>query len=275
MDARFCQLTSFHVDLLKRKYLPNLEELYFQGNSLNNSDNFPQIFGEASPLRQLDLSYNNLWFLPNESFENLVNLQKLDLSNNLLKSVDLYLTGMNTLGILDLSVNLISDLSEYFQGQLEYTGSQYPDIKLFIHGNPLSCSCDFIGILNWLQTTNVTVQNLSTLSCANSSASIPQIETEKLVKSCNNILSRLRNSLTIATSASLLAIIIIVSLVAYKQRWKIAWHMYTLKRKLFKIKDNALAEIEDERSYDAFVAYHTDHEIGNDISLSCGIDEAN
>ena len=163
LDASFCHLVSIHVDVLKQKYTPILEILYAKGNRLNNSHDFPELFSEATSLKELDFSQNDLHSLPKESFESLTSIEKLDLSKNILKTIELNILNLKKLKVLDLSSNQISYLSETFQEQLEAVSSHNANFRLRLGGNPFLCDCTSVQFLQWLQRTNITVDGRKNL----------------------------------------------------------------------------------------------------------------
>ena len=260
LDASFCHLSSFNVDVLKRHYVPNIELLYVRGNNLNNTSDFPEAFSEAVHLRELDLSYNGLHSLPNNSFETLVNLEKLDLSNNVLTSVGLLLSKLTKLNILDLSSNMIPYLTAPFQKQLEAISRHNAKFRLLLDKNPFRCGCEAVQFLDWLKNTNVTIERLESVTCVNKKTLLLHVNTIKLAKDC--VSSFFRYYVIIGTMGTFVLVVIATSITTYKKRWKIAWHIYTFKRKLCKNNYEILEETEVDRRYDAYVEYHRDDTIG-------------
>ena len=267
LDASYCYGKTFHVDTFKKRYTPNLEQLSVRGNQLNNSYDFPEIFSEATTLKELDLSQNYIRFLPNNSFEHLINLRKLDLSNNLLKDTDIIISSMLNLNLLDLSYNLIPYLGKSFQIQLELISSHNRNLRLRLYGNPFSCQCESINFLDWLQNTNITVERVEDLLCTNSTTTLLKVDTKQISEVCNRTASysSSRYFIIIGILGFIVFLAVVGSFVIYKQRWKIAWHMYTMKRRLFK---NRYSKVEMDRKYDAYVAYYINHEVGKDTGIT-------
>ena len=265
LDASFCYLKSIHVDTLKQKYTPNLEILYAKGNQWNSTHDFPEIFSEATSLKELDISNNYLHSLPEDSFENLTSIQKLYLSENVLKTIELKISNLKKLNVLDLSSNQIPFLSKTFQEQLEAVASHNANFRLRLGGNPFLCDCTSIHFLQWLPRTNVTVDNRETFQCVNTATLLVDVDIKQLLEGCENS----SHYAAIGIMGSVVAVAIVGIFVTYKKRWKIAWHMYSLKRRLFKSNHN---EVEMDRKYDAFVAYHIEHET-NDYGVTWVVNE--
>ena len=269
LDASFCHLVSIHVDVLKQKYTPILEILYAKGNRLNNSLDFPELFSEATSLKELDFSQNDLHSLPKESFENLTSIEKLDLSKNILKTIDLNILNLKKLEVLDLSSNQISFLNETFQEQLEAVSSHNANFQLRLGGNPFLCDCTSVQFLQWLRKTNVTVDDRETFQCVNIATLLVNVDTEQLLQGCAQTILNSGHYVAIGIMATIVVVAIVGIFVIYKQRWKMAWYMYSLKRRLFK---SSHKEVEMDRKYDAFVAYHIEHET-NDHGVTWVVNE--
>ena len=132
----------------------------------------------------IDLSQNKMTILDNVSFTNLVTLEKLDLSSNLLTAVDLQFPTTSKLTILDLSSNFLQFLKEPFLTQLDLLSKQNPRFKLRLYGNPIVCSCDSVYFLNWLKKTKVYIDRLKDMKCINSTMLLTNVNTVALSKSC-------------------------------------------------------------------------------------------
>ena len=257
LDASYCQITSF----APQPEAHNLEFLYLKGNLLNSNVAIQKFFTARNlSLKVLDLSQNKMTILDNVSFTNLITLEELDLSNNLLTAVDLQLPTASKLTILDLSSNLLQFLKEPFLTHLDLLSKQNPQFKLRLYGNPIVCSCDSVYFLNWLKKTKVYIERLKDMKCINSTMLLTNVNTVALSKSC--VVSYLRYKLIIGSLTAFVLVIITTSISAYKQRWKIAWHLYTLKRRLKGNKYETLNETDDNKMYDAYVEYYRDDDLG-------------
>ena len=257
LDASYCQMTSF----AHQPEAHNLEFLYLKGNLFNSSAAIQNLFAARNlSLKVLDLSENRMTRLDNVSFTNVTTLEELDLSNNLLTAVDLQFPNASKLTILDLSSNLLQFLKEPFLTHLDLFSKQNPQFKLRLYGNPIVCSCDSVYFLNWLKKTKVHIERIKDMKCINSTMLLTNINTVALSKSC--VVSYLRYKLIIGSLTAFVLVIITTSITAYKQRWKIAWHLYTLKRRLNGNKYETSNETDDDKMYDAYVEYYRDDDLG-------------
>ena len=94
---------------------PNLETLKIQNNYLGlsfSSDTKGEIFQYSTKLKILDASGNRITFLPFHFFKNQIHLENLSLAENMLDDVTFQVEHMKNLSNLDLSGNIIFELSE-------------------------------------------------------------------------------------------------------------------------------------------------------------------
>lgn len=126
--------------------------------SLDLSSNYLSLLQSCSQLTELDLSSNYLGELSEFSLRSMKELKSLNLKNNSLSRVPLALRGLHTLEILDLSLNVISELGCFDFSNL--TGLQ----TLNLNQNHISTlkGCVFQD-LNDLKVLNVGENNVHTL----------------------------------------------------------------------------------------------------------------
>ncbi|XP_039676594.1 toll-like receptor 13 isoform X1 [Perca fluviatilis] len=128
--------------------VPPLKSLHLSGNNFVSIN--VTFLQSCSRVIWLDLSYNSLEELCEFSLGSMKQLRRLDLQNNLLPRVPLGVRGLETLEILDLSLNVISELgcSDF----LNLTRL----VNLNLNGNRISTvkGCVFQG-LNDLKVLNI------------------------------------------------------------------------------------------------------------------------
>lgn len=104
------------IDSLQRKNfvgLTNLEILNLSRNHISQSEDMETIFRDIESLQTLDLSFNNLAGIPNNSFSHLNQLKRLLLDHNQLENVNpMSFYGLNTLNVLALDNNRLQALPD-------------------------------------------------------------------------------------------------------------------------------------------------------------------
>jgi len=148
--------------------LPQLEKIILSYNNLGEyieQDIGGDIFRTSQRLVVLDLSMCNLSQIPYLEFSTLTSLQYLNLSDNRIEFVDLFLSNCTQLKLLNLSSNLVEQFSTNFTiNQLEplfnirafYQNTT--SLEIDITGNPLSCLCNASLFVRWLQSKKVHFQ---------------------------------------------------------------------------------------------------------------------
>ena len=112
----------------------------------------------------------------------------------------------------------------------------------------------------WVKETNVTIKNIKSMECVNRNSSVLGIDTVKMAEECNVLY--LQYYVIIRSMSTFILLVVITSVTAYRQRWKIAWHMYIFRRKLLSNKYKLLKEAESNKIFDAHVEYHVEDDIG-------------
>ena len=124
----------FNFDIIP----PNLETLNLHKNYITT------LMPSTMPLKliYLELSGNNIEYLPREVFRNLKNLEYLTISNNMLTNFDYYSQLPQSLKKLDLRSNLIQSLQSDI-GKLVDFRDLLILTELFLSQNQWECSCNW------------------------------------------------------------------------------------------------------------------------------------
>ena len=124
----------FNFDIIP----PNLETLNLHKNYITT------LLPSTMPLKliYLELSGNNIEYLPREVFRNLKNLEYLTVSNNMLANFDYYSQLPQSLKKLDLRSNLIQSLQSDV-GKLVNFRDLLILKELFLSQNQWECSCNW------------------------------------------------------------------------------------------------------------------------------------
>uniref|UniRef100_W5NMW7 Trophoblast glycoprotein n=2 Tax=Lepisosteus oculatus TaxID=7918 RepID=W5NMW7_LEPOC len=138
----------------------NLSSSIFNSSYIEEISNVLRI-GTFLNLTTLELSYNDLVYLPEGMFSNLPNLKNLDLRNNSIVSVKRGALKNQRLENLDLRENSLKELSNDTLNELDL----HPDIKILLAGNSWLCNCNIEDFLLWLQKSE-SVLDKQDLVCA-------------------------------------------------------------------------------------------------------------
>ncbi|CAG2196860.1 unnamed protein product [Mytilus edulis] len=237
-----------------------LRHLSFKGNSslknivlknahINNGirkygDRF---FKDLASVVSLDISQNDIWYFTDELLKPMTNLTYLYLSQNLLPSVPIQLTGHSYINTLDVRNNLLtrvsSDNTRWADWMQELHG-----MTLNIHGNAFECSCDTIDFIRLIQTTKVNLDSRSYI-CKISNGTV--IDTLIAYNSLYDLFADCKSTLWLTLASSLLSTFVTISLllVVYSKRWQILFSIYGIIRRTVE------REVRKSYQYDVYVSY--------------------
>ena len=142
----------------------------FEGGCNKNPMDILLSVRPLTTLAILDISFNSISILLNNTFDTLINLQVLNLSNNELSVWKPNITHLINLELLDLSYNNFQTLSEDTRLML-YELDEHHWQKTTMHfslnllGNTFLCSCGNIQFLKWLATSEIHFVGLKHYTC--------------------------------------------------------------------------------------------------------------
>ncbi|CAC5399146.1 TGFBI [Mytilus coruscus] len=106
----------------------------------------------------LDISNNNIWFLPENAFLNNTEIQNLNISYNLLYDIPKAVLSLSNLQLFDIHNNFIQSINETVRKWLEQQNLKYGNkFQLFLKGNRLRCTSDTLEFLEWITKTNISL----------------------------------------------------------------------------------------------------------------------
>lgn len=117
----------------------------YLGQSFQDNNN-GEILGHNIKLAVLNLDHNKITTLPRHVFIHNSMIKYLNVSHNRLDTWSVDLRHMSQLQLLDLSYNLISKLNESTIDLFP----KHENFSIVFQGNPLSCSCKNLFLLNWI-----------------------------------------------------------------------------------------------------------------------------
>ncbi|KAK9960435.1 hypothetical protein ABG768_008290 [Culter alburnus] len=162
LDFSNNRISEFNVEALPQD--SKIEVLNLSKSLFNHSyiGVFADLFRRSLPkVSHLDLSNNDLMFLPEGIFTDLSNLAVLDMRNNTLVSFSNETFWNRALKELDLRDNALKVLPNMTLAGL----SLIPDLRVSLAGNPWRCNCDVEDMLIWLEKHDFVVDRLN-LTCS-------------------------------------------------------------------------------------------------------------
>ncbi|KAH9489471.1 hypothetical protein Btru_037738 [Bulinus truncatus] len=168
LNISFNDLSNLYPEFFD-KY-PSLEILSMQHSQLRRTFIFQysyRLFQNLIHLQHLDISYNSLDMLSIKTFQTNPNLKSFNISLNKFVNIPFDLKLTEKLQILDISENAITTLSNMERDQIERNRENLGRFELYLSGNILSCGCNNLQFLKWLQMTNVMIDKDRNFTCIN------------------------------------------------------------------------------------------------------------
>ena len=232
--------------------------LFMSENRLGRelAENGDQVFKYFKDLSKLNLSTNDITTLPALTFENNTCLENLTLARNSLSVINLRISHMRNLKILDLSDNLLSQLDTRFQNELESIKSRSTNFTINMLRNPFQCSCETRQFLEWMYHKQSMFMFYDNYTCIHNNT---PFDFKNMIYMLDLLNFQCSQNLFLKVSASLLAFLILavaVSVFLYRHKWDIRFFClrFITNRKAYQ----ELLEINTTYEYDAFVSYHSD-----------------
>ncbi|XP_063417886.1 toll-like receptor 4 [Mytilus trossulus] len=234
---------------------PNIKTLKLQNNLLGfilPKDKGGKIFNHLVHLETIDLSENKITAMPRLLFTSQVNIRNIHLASNLIERLHFQIEHMVNISFIDLSSNAIMFLKPEETVELDKAAEKSGNLTLDLSGNPIQCTCNNINFIKWIASTKIRLKNLKSYSC------LLNNQTKTTLKHRNALLKMLEKEcstylgLILATvSLVVLFIIVVISGLIYRYRWKLRY-LYFMTKFKFNRRPNLLDLSYD---YDAFVSY--------------------
>ena len=184
LDASHGIVESIHPEFLKQ--LPSLRVLNQSHNKIGAADNdFFAIFSFAQLLEDINLSTNGLRYINRNAFYKLTKLKLIKLGNNAFRYFDIQMNSLTSLELLDLSENRLPFLTSSFMQELDMLNATF---AIDMRRNPLTCNCDSVPFIRWLQTTAVNIVDKTEMTCLfhKSNTRLEHIDLVNLESECSD-----------------------------------------------------------------------------------------
>ncbi len=231
--------------------LPSLEVLLLGNNNISILSKSGTDFSHLQNLKVLDLENCGIQQMPVNSLQLLRKLEILNLSGNILTEFEVNITSLGHLKLLNLSTNDISTLGEGLRYQLDMLA-----VTVDISGNPLSCFCNNIDFVQWLQTTPVQFAGKDATKCSHptlQSVSPWKVDLNALHRACIQFDAIISS----VCSAVGMALVVTAIFVLYRRRWTIRYWLYATKESWRRRQQRGEGTplLTQGYIYDAFIAY--------------------
>ncbi|KAK0055049.1 toll-like receptor 3 [Biomphalaria pfeifferi] len=222
---------------LSHNYAMKLTESFFRPNnsliSLNISNNIlgesfaaldsGKVFSRLGYLRFLDISMNLLYKLPRGFLSGLKSLEVLLATNNKLQALNLSLSHMSSVWLMNFSQNSITWIDKVTRDDLDFLALS-KTVSLDISFNPLPCTCDGVEVLIWMAFTNVRLVNQMYLKCQTNTGEIVsfgdlQERAEQVQRAC----ASKAIVLVISISSAVVVTLMVTLALVYRFRWKLRY----------------------------------------------------
>lgn len=212
-------------------------------------------YGSLGFLQGLDLSGNNLVFLPLRIFSRLGNLRRLQLSNNSLVAVhNATFCGLERLEELDLTFNALKSIPEEGLQELD----ELPAASSLLLGeNPFTCTCTVEPFALWLNRSRSRVRDAQALVCAfpASMRNVSLLTTASLTLGCHQRAA----GADVALQTSYVFLGVVLGLVGLVFLFVLYLNRKGIKKRVYEARD-ACREV--------WEGYHYRYEIDSDPRLS-------
>ncbi|XP_041347857.1 toll-like receptor 4 [Gigantopelta aegis] len=207
-------------------------------------------------LKYLDLSNNGIHRFYRHTFDGLVSLETLIVTENVLYlDWPLRVILMKSLKLVNFSNNQIRWLSNILMDDFTQL-SESQNITLDLSNNPLACTCDKFYFIDWIVSSRINFYNVDNYYCILADGNYSRIgnwkdNLDELRRQCRGFNLGLVVGVFLAT---LVLLIVIVGAVVYRFRWKLRYWFYAARLRY----RNAAQSRDEPFDYAAFVSYADD-----------------
>ncbi|XP_048743564.2 toll-like receptor 1 [Ostrea edulis] len=207
------------------------------------------LFKNLSKLQTLDLSYNAIETLPKYllSDQN-KSIYILNLDNNLLSSIPFTVSMLTNLSRLYVRHNRIS----FFQSSDIAVLSELHKVKIFIEGNPISCTCSHLSSLKWMKENPMRFGDWRITQCLQLKQTLSQLFREKTFRTFE--LNCQTKDWLIYSSIVLFLIVLIIVLLGTMTKYRV--HVdYVILRLRHRWKGVMNSKHKNDYGFDVFISF--------------------
>ena len=242
------------------RYQTTLENLYLQTNFLGiplATDTRGSIFEYLKSVKVLDLSVNQIRYLPPKVFVHLQQLQILNLSFNSITEWTPDIGTLNDLQNIDLKSNGLSELPKSIMSHFdEFMSREQKEFIVDMSNNPIKCTCKHEKFLTWMVKHRSCFVDFETYNFTDDNGG--HLTYDGCIERVKNF-SKTCPSFTLLIILCTVGITLFLSLIigglVYKNRWKLRYLLYMNKRRFFGYRAAPNYEPIENYRYDAFISY--------------------
>ncbi|KAK3605773.1 hypothetical protein CHS0354_033977, partial [Potamilus streckersoni] len=239
------------------EHFSSLETLLIGYNLLGSvimNDIKGKLFSNLNFVRKLDISHNSISFIPSKFFQGLSGLEMVDLSKNFLQTANFEIEHMKKLSHLDFRQNLLTSIPTNMRRHLDDIKSN--NVSIYLEDNPLKCDCDALDFLKWInnEKNQITFVHVDKTTCKFNVISKSFRDLSIVIIALDKNCANYTTVISIASLSFALFIIVIVTGLIYRYRWKLRYLYFMTKSKYRGY--TSLGEHDSENfEYHAFLSY--------------------
>ncbi|XP_060074966.1 toll-like receptor 4 [Ylistrum balloti] len=207
-----------------------VHRLVIQNANLDHAfSNRNYVFKDVKKIEEVDMSWNHLNTLEEESVQGLEGVNNLILSWNFFSDFPDGLYSLRNLTEIDLRHNKLTYLRKKTRTWLELMNSRPErNIKMLMNGNPFACTCDTLDFVFWICDTRVMLDHHNNYSCILPNGSVVMLRHvndnyQLYLGSCQNESFWLVFAIS---GISILLLFLVSSAFSFKYRWKIQYYFW-------------------------------------------------
>lgn len=205
-------------------------------------------------LLELYLGNNRIKCLLKHAFQGLEELRVLDLSQNILETIEASLIDLKKLEILDLSNNRIQTLSQNTMIELNSLFGDGRELKINIRNNTLLCTCESLEFLKWLQYSRLHIVDLKAYVCIIQNESKTHLsDADAIVLDLERVCASYVLIIYLCSIALTFCLLMLASGLVYRFRWRLRYLYYMTKLRMSSRTNSK--EYEQLYEFDAFISY--------------------
>ncbi|XP_061186952.1 toll-like receptor 4 [Saccostrea echinata] len=213
-------------------YTDSLKVLKLNKNLLGKileNDTDGETFKNLVNLEQLDLSDNQIKNLPVKIFKNLRNIRELNLKSNSMTEWNVKVHHMRNLTEIDLSRNLLRQLSGKTVLSFSKLFKRKTSIKISLAYNLFACTCESKHFIQWSFINRQYISDFQNITCVLDNGT--SIGLQSAVRFLEVYCTNFQLVTFLVSSVIIFFVVITVTGLIYRYRWKLRYIYYMTRNK--------------------------------------------